>query len=137
MRTLFAGGGVDHRYPWGYGDLVRRLLLTGAYAAWLLVPLLVLGVGYSGGGGLDGPCLGTAAWTVRAPELTVVRSELRWLPPGVRCIADGPGGYHAERVFPRIKTWVVVLGLVLAPLALWPLMRRLAAEAQINRGGAG
>lgn len=116
---------------------MRRFLLTGAYAAWLLVPLFVLGVGYSGGGGLDGPCLGTAAWTVRAPELTVVRRELRWLPPGERCILDGPGGYHAERVFPGIGTWVLVLGLVLAPLALWPLMRRLAAEAQINRGGAG
>lgn len=132
-----AGGGVDHGYLSGYGDLVRRFLLTGAYAAWLLVPLFVLGVGYSGGGGLDGPCLGTAAWTVREPELTVARSELRWLPPGVRCIADGPGGYHVERVFPGAGTWVVVLGLVLAPLALWPLMRRLAAEAQINRGGAG
>jgi len=128
---------VDHRYLRGYGDLVRRFLLTGAYAAWLLVPLFVLGVGYSGGGGLDGPCLGTTEWTARAPEGSSVHRQTRWLPPGERCILDGPGGYHAERVFPGAGTWVVVLGLVLAPPALWPLLRRLAAEAQINRGGAG
>lgn len=113
---------------------MRRLLLSGTYAAWLLVALLVLGVGYSAGGGLDGTCLSAAAWTVPEPEGTVVRSELRWLPPGVRCIADGPGDYHAERVFPGLGIWVVVLLLVLAPLALWPVMRRVAGEAQINHG---
>ncbi|MEA2157094.1 MAG: hypothetical protein QOE11_3234, partial [Solirubrobacteraceae bacterium] len=38
---------------------MRRFLLTGLFATWWLIALFVLGVGYSGGGGIDGPCLGT------------------------------------------------------------------------------
>lgn len=116
---------------------MRRLLTAGLYATWLLVALLVLGAGYSNGGGIDGPCSGTTDWTARAPEGSTVRSQTRWLPPGDRCVIDGPGGYHAERVFPANGTWIAVLLLALAPFALWPVTRRLAAEAQINRPGAG
>jgi hypothetical protein len=113
------------------------LLIVGLYATWMLLPLLVLGSGYANGGGTDGPCLGATAWTARAPEGSAVHSETRWLPPGERCVIDGAGGYHAERVFPGNGTWMAVLALVLAPIALWPLMRRMATEAQINRPGIG
>jgi len=112
----------------------RRLLLGALYAGWLVVPLFVWGAGYSDGGGLDGPCVGSGAWSssLSVEGSTSAGETLLWPPGSVRCVIDGPGGHH-ERVFPGTGTWIVAGLLVLAPWMLWPLATRMARDAQFNR----
>ena len=109
------------------------MLLVVLYAVWLLVPLMVLGASYSQDGGIDGPCSTAADWTGPLAEGSTIGANAEWLPPGVHCVVEGPGGYHRERVFPGIGAWIAVVLLALAPVALWPAIKRLAASAQFNR----
>ena len=108
-------------------------LLVLLYVVWLIVPLMIWGYGYSDGGGLDGPCLGTGDWSKKyAMEGNGAESHPQLWPPGsVRCEIDTPNG-QIERVFPGLGTYAVAILLVLLPFALWPVVRHLAAMAQFN-----
>ncbi|MEA2156781.1 MAG: hypothetical protein QOE11_2921, partial [Solirubrobacteraceae bacterium] len=79
----------------------------------------------------------TTEWIGGSPEGTVIHGQTRLAPPGERCVAVGPRGFHAEQVFPGTGTWEAALLLALAPFAVWPVLRRMAAEVQVNRLSAG
>jgi hypothetical protein len=115
----------------------RRLLLGVLCAAWLVVPLLVAGNGWSAGGGLDGPCIGSSEWQIHQPNDTSVTQEpVAPLGFGSRCTADGPGAYHDEQIFPGVWTWVGAGFLAITPLLLWRPARRLAGMAELGSAGA-
>lgn len=115
LRTFF-----DQPLPW-----VMLILL---YACWLLVPAFVWIGGWSDGGGLDGPCL-SGQWVrdVMPGSKSVSTRYESWPPFSTRCVVDGPNG-HAEKLFPPAGTWITVFVLALAPLALWPLARRVVGQ---------
>jgi hypothetical protein len=89
------------------------------------VPLTVWGIGYSDGGGLDGPCLGTGSWSSEhLAEGSSLESHSQLWPPGsMRCEIDTPTG-QIERVFPDTKIYVVATLLAALPFAVWQLRRR-------------
>jgi hypothetical protein len=99
---------------------------------------MVWGFGYSDGGGLDGPCLGTGEWSSKHSfEGYGGESHTQLWPPGsVRCELHTPAG-RIERVFPGTATYLVATLLALLPLALWQLARGSGAEAQIKRTRPG
>ena len=117
---------------------MRVSLLVFLYALWLVVPLMVWGFGYSDGGGLDGPCLGTGEWSSKHSfEGYGGESHPQLWPPGsVRCELDSPAG-RIERVFPGTTTYLVAALLALLPFALWQLGRGSGPVAQINRPRPG
>ncbi len=72
-----------------------------------LLACIVLAYGYSDGGGLDGPCLGSQ-WSRRvAQEGDYIASRSSNGLPGVRCVVTDyeTGDVIAERVFPGGWTW--------------------------------
>lgn len=106
-------------------NVSRGSLLMVLYVAWLGVPVTVWALGYSDGGGLDGPCLGTGYWSAEnTREGDTAEAHVQLWPPGsVRCEIVTPAG-SIERVFPGTITYIVATVLALLPLALWWLVRR-------------
>lgn len=111
----------------------RRVLLGVLFVVWLVIPLSVLGYGWSDGGGLDGPCIGVSDWNIRQPDDAAITQEpVAPLGFSSRCTADGPGSYHDEQVFPGLWTWVGAGLLVCLPFLLWRPVRHLASMAELR-----
>ena len=91
-----------------------------------LLACIVLAYGYSDGGGLDGPCLGSQ-WSRRvAQEGDYIASRSSNGLPGVRCVVTDyeTGDVIAERVFPGGWTWGGAVAISLLPVALVAARRR-------------
>jgi hypothetical protein len=78
---------------------------------------MVLALGTSAGGGLDGPCLGPM-FAPFAPEGSAASGEPSWWPPGVRCVSVAPDRSKEQRTYPGRVTWAVALLVGVAPFAL-------------------
>ncbi len=95
-----------------------------AYCVWLIVPLTVWAMGWTGGGGMDGPCDGL--WASSVAEVGPFRCEVRlaaWPPLGNTATVASGGEVH-QKTFPGVITYVVVAALAALPAAQWTAARR-------------
>jgi hypothetical protein len=77
------------------------------------------------GGDLDGPCISAGGDFMRkVPEGGSAASETSFFPPGIRCVAELPGGSTIEEMHPGPITWLVAALALISPL-LAPMIRPL------------
>jgi hypothetical protein len=124
----------------------ERLLpfVLGAFRTFLLVwGRVLIGVVLAGvvwvygtyiapGGGLDGPCIGAADFTLGAREGSTHSSEWSLLPPGVRCVEERPNGTEREQTYPGPVTFAVAGAAFMLPFVL----RRRDGVGGPSRAGA-